>query len=72
MNKVSKYQADGLRTKAGNKTITLDNTKKFLRDISIGRIKDRKEAESEYLKSVFKDSDLLKKQQRGIQTLKKS
>ena len=34
LNKISRYQADGLSTKAGSKTITLGNTKFFLRDIS--------------------------------------
>ena len=38
LNKVSRYQADGLRTKAGNKTITLGDTKNFLKDISTGKI----------------------------------
>ena len=60
-----------MRTKAGNKTITLDNTKKFLRDISIGRIKDRKETESEYLKSVSKDNDLLKETTKRYTDVKK-
>ena len=60
LNKVSRYQTDGLRTKAGDKTITLGNTKNFLKDIITGRVKNREEAKSEYLKTVFKDNDLLK------------
>ena len=60
LNIVTRYQADGLRTKAGDETIALGSIKKVLRDISTGKIRNKEEAEREYLKTVFNDKNLLK------------
>ena len=64
LNKVPRYHADGLDTKAGDKRITLGNTKRFLKNINTGKIKNKEEAEREYLKTVFNDKNLLKEKTR--------
>ena len=54
LNKVTRYQADGLHTKAGDEIIKLGNTKIFLKDINTGRIRIKDEAEKEYLFLMIK------------------